>query len=319
MSTIRVEKNKGYSVISNIGLNDPNLSYKAKGILAYLLSKPDDWKCVVSDLSKNAKDGRDSVYGGLQELRKYGYMIKRPIRNSQGKVVEWEEVVYEAPEEKAKKIYEEQLKRRELNKQEKKNPLPDFPETDKSTSGKSGNGLSGNGLSEYGKPVNIINTDTPITDIPSTDTKSTDYKEKETLLPTKMNSMIIKKYKDCISKKISDEEKFILFSLQQTIDVNIILKAIILAAVNNAKSINYIKATLDDWIEKGLDTLDAVNLHLSKWINENRQAKKNREQMIKRRSANKDNYNKPKTNFADYEQREYDYDELERKLLGWGN
>lgn len=110
MSTIRVEKNKDnpYVVINKIGLNDENLSWKAKGILGYLLSKPDDWKCQIKDLIKHSKDKRDATYSGLRELRENGYMIKRPIKDNKGKIIEWEEIIYEVPNEEAKQIYIEQ-------------------------------------------------------------------------------------------------------------------------------------------------------------------------------------------------------------------
>lgn len=118
MATIRVEKSKEnpYVILNKTGLNDPNLSWKAKGILAYLLSKPDDWKCMVNDLIKHSKDGRDATYAGLKELREHGYMIKRPLADDKGKIVEWQEVLYEMPQEEAKKIFEEQQDKREKNK-----------------------------------------------------------------------------------------------------------------------------------------------------------------------------------------------------------
>jgi len=42
MSIIRVKKDKGYFVASNKPFNNKNLSWEARGILGYLLSKPDD-------------------------------------------------------------------------------------------------------------------------------------------------------------------------------------------------------------------------------------------------------------------------------------
>ena len=43
MSVFRIEKNKNYTVMSNYHLRDRNLSYKAKGMLSFMLSLPDDW------------------------------------------------------------------------------------------------------------------------------------------------------------------------------------------------------------------------------------------------------------------------------------
>ena len=43
MATIRVVKNKNYSVMSNYHLHDTNLSFKAKGLLSFMFSLPDNW------------------------------------------------------------------------------------------------------------------------------------------------------------------------------------------------------------------------------------------------------------------------------------
>ena len=43
MSTFRVNKNVNYTVMSNHHLQDKRLSLKAKGLLSYMLSLPDDW------------------------------------------------------------------------------------------------------------------------------------------------------------------------------------------------------------------------------------------------------------------------------------
>jgi hypothetical protein len=57
--------------------HDPVLSWKAKGLLCYLLSLPDDWKLSITDLVKRSKDGADGVYTGLKELVDRGYLIRR--------------------------------------------------------------------------------------------------------------------------------------------------------------------------------------------------------------------------------------------------
>jgi hypothetical protein len=100
MSTvIRTSKSKEnpYVMLDKTGLNDSRLSWKAKGLLAYLVSMPDDWQIYVTDLVKRAKDGRDSIDAGLQELEKYGYLSRRQIRGESGKFGEMEYIVYEQP------------------------------------------------------------------------------------------------------------------------------------------------------------------------------------------------------------------------------
>jgi hypothetical protein len=54
-------------------LNDPNLSWQAKGIMAYLIGKPKNWKLRVKDLANRAKNGETSIRSALKELRTQGY------------------------------------------------------------------------------------------------------------------------------------------------------------------------------------------------------------------------------------------------------
>lgn len=74
---------------------DARLSYEARGVLAYLLSKPSDWRVVVSDLERVGCK-RDKVYKLLRELREAGYMQRVAVRD-QGKYIGMEYHVHEAP------------------------------------------------------------------------------------------------------------------------------------------------------------------------------------------------------------------------------
>ncbi|KOA76893.1 hypothetical protein ADU78_05400, partial [Clostridium botulinum] len=174
MATIRINKNKDYVVLKNTALNDENLSFKAKGIFAYLMSKPDDWKCQVTDLKNHAKDGTDSIKAGLRELRKYGYMIKRPLKNEKNVIIEWEEILYETPQKEAMKIFEQQEQKRIVSLEKRRNR--EKATNGKSTSGEnfnnSTNGKSINGKSTSGKPNYILNTNILNTNILNTDTSS---------------------------------------------------------------------------------------------------------------------------------------------------
>jgi len=76
---------------------DPRLSFKAKGILGYLLTKPDNWVVRISDLMNHAKDGRDSVYAGLKELHEHNYYHKVQARDAKGRLSHWECFVCEVP------------------------------------------------------------------------------------------------------------------------------------------------------------------------------------------------------------------------------
>ncbi len=93
---VQKDKNNPYVMMNKTFLEDPRLSFKAKGILAYVLSKPDNWQVRVSDLVKRSDDGETAVYSGLNELKQYGYLRKYPVRID-GKIHHWESVVYEIP------------------------------------------------------------------------------------------------------------------------------------------------------------------------------------------------------------------------------
>ncbi len=73
MAIVRVVKNKNFSIVSNQSANDKRLSIKAKGIMFYLLTKPDDWTIRVTDIANNTSSGLDMVKGTLKELVKFGY------------------------------------------------------------------------------------------------------------------------------------------------------------------------------------------------------------------------------------------------------
>lgn len=95
---VRVNKRENsYTIIDSFFLSDERLSWKAKGLLAYLLSKPDDWRVYVSDLVKQSRDGRDSVYSTLRELEAAGYIERRRIKDEKGRITGMETVVYERP------------------------------------------------------------------------------------------------------------------------------------------------------------------------------------------------------------------------------
>ncbi|EEL10336.1 Phage replication protein [Bacillus cereus BDRD-Cer4] len=99
MGIIRVKKDSNYSVINNTGLKDERLSWKAKGILAYALTLPDDWTFHISELARHAKDGEDSLRTGFKELKELGYVKRYPVRDGNTKkIARWDTEIYETPQ-----------------------------------------------------------------------------------------------------------------------------------------------------------------------------------------------------------------------------
>ena len=83
--------------MSNFHLRDPNLSNKARGLLSTMLSLPEDWDYTTRGLAKICKDGVDGITAQLKELEQYGYLIRHRIRDSNGRIVDMEYVIYERP------------------------------------------------------------------------------------------------------------------------------------------------------------------------------------------------------------------------------
>lgn len=78
------------------------ISYKAKGILTYLMGRPEDWVIYETEIAKHTPEGIKSIRSGINELIKYGYVIKTTIRNKKGQFMANEWLVYDIPTERPK-------------------------------------------------------------------------------------------------------------------------------------------------------------------------------------------------------------------------
>ncbi|MEW6472746.1 MAG: hypothetical protein AB1679_10780 [Actinomycetota bacterium] len=99
---IRVEHRDHYTVVRNNSVRDSRLSFRATGILTYLLSLPDDTPLSREHLADVKQDGIRSVRAGLQELAEAGYIKYQKTQDAHG---HWrtEATVYECPTEGAKR------------------------------------------------------------------------------------------------------------------------------------------------------------------------------------------------------------------------
>ena len=68
MAVFKIEKNKNYIIMSNYHLRDKNISLKAKGLLSFMLSLPDDWDYSLNGLCKKA--GVECYQSGLFKSEK---------------------------------------------------------------------------------------------------------------------------------------------------------------------------------------------------------------------------------------------------------
>ena len=94
MSIIRVKKDKGYFAASNKPFNDKDLSWEARGVLGYLLSKKDDWQVRFYDLVNQGPAGEYKMRRVLKELEEHGYLERERIQKDDG-TFDWVSIVYE--------------------------------------------------------------------------------------------------------------------------------------------------------------------------------------------------------------------------------
>ena len=93
---IYYRKNKNYTIMSNYHLQDKNLSYKAKGLLSFMLSLPEDWDYSLVGLCSISKESRDGTRSILKELQEHHYVEIEKVRGDKG-YFEYNYLIYEIP------------------------------------------------------------------------------------------------------------------------------------------------------------------------------------------------------------------------------
>ena len=88
---------QNYTVVHNELIEDQRLTWKARGILVYLLSKPDHWRTTSAHLASQSPEGVFAVRSALQQLEQAGYIRRIKKQNSRG---QWSTytVVFDKPQ-----------------------------------------------------------------------------------------------------------------------------------------------------------------------------------------------------------------------------
>ena len=127
MAVFRVEKSRGYTVMSNHHLRNKELSLKAKGLLSQMLSLPEDWDYTLAGLSCINRESIDAIRTAVWELEKAGYITRRQGRDEKGKMTAIEYTIYEQPQPP-------ELEKPILENPTAGNPVLENPTTDNPTS-----------------------------------------------------------------------------------------------------------------------------------------------------------------------------------------
>jgi len=120
----RSPRTGGYTTIQNDVLSDKRLSWAARGLHHYLLSKPDDWCVSVADLMKQGDLGRDAIYKRLNELATHRYAKSQRVREASGKLGRTDWIIYDTPYPEKPDTANQDMESFPRNK-----PYPDLPDT----------------------------------------------------------------------------------------------------------------------------------------------------------------------------------------------
>ena len=100
MAVFRVKKTKNFTVLSNHHLKNKELSLRSKGLLSVILSLPDNWDFTIRGLAAISKEGVDAIRSSICELEGAGYVKRRCLKSSSGKLSKTEYTFYEVPMQK---------------------------------------------------------------------------------------------------------------------------------------------------------------------------------------------------------------------------
>ena len=93
---VRAPRYDRFTVLPNQALRDERLSWKARGLLAFLLSQTEGWRVSSATLAKQAPDGIHAIRAGLRELEDHGYLVRQKYQDHAGR---WrtDSIVYDLP------------------------------------------------------------------------------------------------------------------------------------------------------------------------------------------------------------------------------
>jgi hypothetical protein len=94
----RIKHDHNYTTLSNKMLDDNRLSFKARGLLSFMLTKPNDWQFHRNELKDHSDmDGNSSIGSAIKELIKTGYLTCHQKKDDEGRWAESEWEVRESP------------------------------------------------------------------------------------------------------------------------------------------------------------------------------------------------------------------------------
>lgn len=222
MVRIKKDYSKGFTTMNNTIVRDDSLSWKARGIFAYLWSMPDDWNFYETEVAKHATDGRQSLRTGLEELEKNGYLERTRSRDKLGKFGAPVWVLHDEPATTH-------------------SPMSDYPTLDKPTSDypTSGNRTLLNKYLTKETSTNEIQEERDVYKAPL------DKNEKLSFI----------RWPDSLGAMTDQISKLLLDASDQGMSADLLQKAIDLTKIADPNTpYGYLKSVVSDWLSQGIYT-----------------------------------------------------------------
>jgi len=186
---------KNFTIVDNSILNSKELSLKAKGLYAYMLSKPENWNFSYAGMKFELKEGEKSLRSAVKELENINILVKIPLKQN-NYFIGWEWILHPTDEELRIAKHDQNghdqnghdqnghdiintIKQKKINNKDNKEieEKEDEPQLRISTT---------TDFHNYGKPYDINNTDNTINrDINNTDIREEEKEEGYVLKSTK--------------------------------------------------------------------------------------------------------------------------------------
>lgn len=232
MVRIKKDYSKGFTTMNNTIVRDDSLSWKARGIFAYLWSMPDDWNFYETEVAKHATDGRQSLRTGLEELEKNGYLERTRSRDKLGKFGAPVWILHDEPATTH-------------------SPMSDYPTLDKPTSDypTSGNRTLLNKYLTKETSTNEIQEERDVYKAPL------DKNEKLSFI----------RWPDSLGAMTDQISKLLLGASDQGMSADLLQKAIdITKYADPGTPYGYLKSVLSDWLSQGIYTMQDWQQHQQK-------------------------------------------------------
>ena len=256
MATYRVKKESGNFVTIHKGfITDDRLSAKAKGILLYLLSRPDDWQIYTLEVVKHMNDGQKSINSGINELIKVGYVERSRKRKDNGDFNGYDYVVYEKPKNIREMPFGENAKRENAKR------------------------INAKRENAKGHTTNINNTYKDLTNNYDTEiNSSSSASTTKQHLPSHSYNNVFNFYQE---NGFGILQPFVVDQIENWIDdfngnENIVIEALKEAATNNVCKWSYANSILKSWYQDGIKSIDDIEARRKQ-----REASKNKTESTK--------------------------------------